>query len=140
MVRGQKEKTTIPQREMTPASYNSCSATNSMIYTKEIIVSFFHFQGKQAMGTLGFNQQERFDTLQYLMVYPQRPLVQTKTIELINYNELPAGKPSSIWVAKITRGGIKTLRIQLLVQRKAWSLNAFLFKTNDDTVHVQGVL
>lgn len=43
------------------------------------------------MGTLGFNQQERFDTLQYLMVYPQRPLVQTKTIELINYNELPAG-------------------------------------------------
>lgn len=34
--------------------------------------------GKQAMGTIGYNQQKRIDSLMYLLVYPQRPLVKTK--------------------------------------------------------------
>lgn len=34
--------------------------------------------GKQAMGTIGYNQRNRIDSLMYLLVYPQRPLVKTK--------------------------------------------------------------
>ena len=40
----------------------------------------------------------RFDTLLYNMVYPQRPLVQTKTIELINFDKLPAGQNAVVAV------------------------------------------
>jgi hypothetical protein len=48
--------------------------------------------GKQAMGNVAYNQLNRMDTLLYLMVYPQRPLVQTKTIELIGFHKLGAGQ------------------------------------------------
>lgn len=34
--------------------------------------------GKQAMGTIAFNQRNRIDTLMYLLAYPQKPLVKTK--------------------------------------------------------------
>ena len=48
--------------------------------------------GKQAMGTLSLTQLERIDTLKFLMVYPQKPLVTTRAIELIKYDQLPAGQ------------------------------------------------
>jgi DNA-directed RNA polymerase III subunit RPC2 len=54
--------------------------------------------GKQAMGVIADNQQRRMDTILYLLVYPQRPLVKTKTIELINFEKLPAGNNASIMV------------------------------------------
>lgn len=47
--------------------------------------------GKQAMGNIGYNQQKRIDTLAYNLVYSQKPLVKTRTIELIGFEELPAG-------------------------------------------------
>ncbi|VDN22275.1 unnamed protein product [Cylicostephanus goldi] len=57
--------------------------------------------GKQAMGTIGYNQQKRIDSIMYLLCYPQRPLVKSRihlkasslfqTIELINFEKLPAG-------------------------------------------------
>ena len=47
--------------------------------------------GKQAMGAIGLNQFKRIDTLIYLLCYPQKPLVKTKTIELIGFENLPAG-------------------------------------------------
>ena len=66
--------------------------------------------GKQAMGNIAYNQLNRMDTLMYLMVYPQRPLVQTKTIELIGFHKLGAGqvkkwgrlerRPSSMFLPK----------------------------------------
>ncbi|XP_006824079.1 DNA-directed RNA polymerase III subunit RPC2-like, partial [Saccoglossus kowalevskii] len=34
--------------------------------------------GKQAMGTIAYNQRNRIDTLMYLLVYPQAPLVKSK--------------------------------------------------------------
>jgi len=52
--------------------------------------------GKQAIGTMGYNQLNRFDTILYLMVYPQIPLVKTITIELVNYDKLPAGQNASV--------------------------------------------
>uniref|UniRef100_A0A914HEK2 DNA-directed RNA polymerase subunit beta n=1 Tax=Globodera rostochiensis TaxID=31243 RepID=A0A914HEK2_GLORO len=54
--------------------------------------------GKQAMGTIGYNQQKRIDSLMYLLVYPQKPLVKTKTIELSNFEKLPAGQNAIVAV------------------------------------------
>eukprot|EP00735_Rhodelphis_limneticus_P006952 TRINITY_DN19427_c0_g1::TRINITY_DN19427_c0_g1_i1::g.7866::m.7866 TRINITY_DN19427_c0_g1::TRINITY_DN19427_c0_g1_i1::g.7866 ORF type:complete len:1164 (-),score=318.42,sp/Q9NW08/RPC2_HUMAN/63.38/0.0,RNA_pol_Rpb2_6/PF00562.23/3.8e-120,RNA_pol_Rpb2_1/PF04563.10/8.2e-49,RNA_pol_Rpb2_1/PF04563.10/1.3e+03,RNA_pol_Rpb2_7/PF04560.15/3.9e-28,RNA_pol_Rpb2_2/PF04561.9/1.3e-24,RNA_pol_Rpb2_4/PF04566.8/2.6e+03,RNA_pol_Rpb2_4/PF04566.8/3.2e-22,RNA_pol_Rpb2_3/PF04565.11/1.2e+02,RNA_pol_Rpb2_3/PF04565.11/7.6e-21, len=54
--------------------------------------------GKQAIGTIGYNQYNRMDTLLYLMVYPQRPLMQTKTIELIGFHRIPAGQNATVAV------------------------------------------
>ncbi|CEM00582.1 unnamed protein product [Vitrella brassicaformis CCMP3155] len=52
--------------------------------------------GKQAMGAIATNQFARCDTLLYLLVYPQKPLCKTKTIELINFEKLPAGQNASV--------------------------------------------
>lgn len=54
--------------------------------------------GKQAMGNIGFNQLNRMDTLLYLLVYPQRPLLTTKTIELCGFDQLGAGQNSTVAV------------------------------------------
>jgi len=54
--------------------------------------------GKQAMGAVGFNQQMRMDTLLYLLVYPQKPLVTTKTIQLVGYDRLGAGQNATVAV------------------------------------------
>ena len=54
--------------------------------------------GKQAIGAIASNQFLRIDTLLYLMVYPQKPLVKTRTIELVKYDKLPAGQNAVIAV------------------------------------------
>ncbi|KAK2158794.1 hypothetical protein LSH36_164g11051 [Paralvinella palmiformis] len=54
--------------------------------------------GKQAMGTIGYNQRNRIDTLMYLLCYPQAPLVKTKTIELIGFEKIPAGQNATVAV------------------------------------------
>ncbi|KAI5213231.1 Dna-Directed Rna polymerase Iii Subunit Rpc2 [Manis pentadactyla] len=54
--------------------------------------------GKQAMGTIGYNQRNRIDTLMYLLAYPQKPMVKTKTIELIEFEKLPAGQNATVAV------------------------------------------
>ena len=41
--------------------------------------------GKQALGAIASNQFMRVDTVLYLLTYPQKPLVKTKTIELVNF-------------------------------------------------------
>ncbi|KZV72284.1 beta and beta-prime subunits of DNA dependent RNA-polymerase [Peniophora sp. CONT] len=54
--------------------------------------------GKQAIGAIGYNQFDRIDTLLYLSVYPQQPMVKSKTIELIGYDKLPAGQNATVAV------------------------------------------
>ena len=54
--------------------------------------------GKQAIGAIGYNQLNRIDTLLYLMVYPQTPMVRTKAIELVGYDKLPAGQNAMVAV------------------------------------------
>ena len=54
--------------------------------------------GKQAMGTIALNQRNRIDTLLYNLVYPMRPMVKSKTIELINFEEMPAGQNAIVAV------------------------------------------
>lgn len=54
--------------------------------------------GKQAIGAIAYNQLTRIDTILYLMVYPQKPMVKTRTIELIKYDKLPAGQNAMVAV------------------------------------------
>ncbi|KAE8752263.1 hypothetical protein FOCC_FOCC001056 [Frankliniella occidentalis] len=54
--------------------------------------------GKQAMGTIGYNQRNRIDTLLYNLVYPQAPMVKSRTIELTNFDKLPAGQNATVAV------------------------------------------
>jgi len=54
--------------------------------------------GKQAIGAIAYNQFNRIDTLLYLMVYPQKPLCKTRTIELVKYDKLPAGQNATVAV------------------------------------------
>lgn len=44
--------------------------------------------GKQAIGIIAYNQLQRMDTLNYLLVYPQKPLCKTRTIELIQFDKV----------------------------------------------------
>jgi len=54
--------------------------------------------GKQAMGTIGYNQNKRIDSLMYLLVYPEKPLVKTKPLEFCNFEKLPAGQNATVAV------------------------------------------
>ncbi|KAJ1031443.1 hypothetical protein NDA13_001836 [Ustilago tritici] len=54
--------------------------------------------GKQAVSAIAYNQFLRIDTLLYLMVYPQQPMVKTRTIDLIGYDKLPAGQNAMVAV------------------------------------------
>lgn len=58
--------------------------------------------GKQAMGSIAYNQRNRIDTLLYSLVYPQAPLVKSKTIDLIKFDKLPAGQNASVAVMSYT--------------------------------------
>ncbi|CAA7013057.1 unnamed protein product [Microthlaspi erraticum] len=58
--------------------------------------------GKQAMGNIAYNQLNRMDTLLYLLVYPQRPLLTTRTIELVGYDKLGAGQNATVAVMSNT--------------------------------------
>jgi DNA-directed RNA polymerase III subunit RPC2 len=58
--------------------------------------------GKQAIGSIGYNQMNRVDTLLHLMTYPQKPLVKSRTIEICNFEKLPAGQNASVAIMSYT--------------------------------------
>lgn len=73
--------------------------------------------GKQAIGAIGYNQLNRIDTLLYLSVYPQQPMVKTKTIELVGYDRLPAGQNATIAVMSYSGYDIEDALILNKVKR-----------------------
>lgn len=54
--------------------------------------------GKQAIGAIGLNEYARMDGLIYTMIYPMKPMVKTRTLDLINFDELPGGQNACIAV------------------------------------------
>lgn len=54
--------------------------------------------GKQAIGSIAYNQMNRVDTLMYLLVHPQKPMVKSRTIELVGFEKLPGGSNAIIAV------------------------------------------
>lgn len=53
---------------------------------------------KQAMGTIGINEYERMDGLIYTLVYPQKPMVKSRTLDLVGFDDIPGGQNSVIAV------------------------------------------
>ena len=47
---------------------------------------------KQALGLYALNYKYRTDSHSYLLHYPQKPIVQTRMLDLIGYNSRPAGQ------------------------------------------------
>ena len=54
--------------------------------------------GRQAMGTIAYNQRIRMDTLLYNLVYPQRPILKSRPLEMVNFEKVPAGQNACIAV------------------------------------------
>lgn len=54
--------------------------------------------GRQAMGTIAYNQRIRMDSLLYNLTYPQRPLLTTRALEQTSYEKIPAGQNACIAV------------------------------------------
>ena len=53
---------------------------------------------KQAMGCVAMNQYVRMDGLLYSLVYPQKPMVKSRTLDLINFDNIPGGHNACIAV------------------------------------------
>jgi len=53
---------------------------------------------KQAMGCVSMNQYEKMDGLLYSLVYPQKPLVKSRTLDLISFDNIPGGQNACIAV------------------------------------------
>lgn len=57
---------------------------------------------KQALGLYAANYQIRTDTRAHLLHYPQKPLVKTRMLDVIGYNERPAGNNAILAVMSYT--------------------------------------
>ena len=58
--------------------------------------------GKQAVGIHCTNFNTRFDTFSHILHYPQKPLVNTKMMKLMNCNDIPSGINAIIAIATYT--------------------------------------
>ncbi|MEM1705630.1 MAG: DNA-directed RNA polymerase subunit B [Thermosphaera sp.] len=57
---------------------------------------------KQSLGLYSANFQKRMDTRGHFLHYPQKPLVQTRSMEVIGYNERPSGQNMVVAVLTFT--------------------------------------
>jgi DNA-directed RNA polymerase III subunit RPC2 len=92
--------------------------------------------GKQAIGAIAYNQLNRIDTLLYLLVYPQQPMVKTKTIELVGYDKLPAGQNATVAVMSYSGYDIE----DALILNKVGIAAGIHLITSDTSDHPQASL
>ena len=53
---------------------------------------------KQAIGCIAMNEYERMDGLIYSLTYPQKPLVKSRTLDLLKFDSIPGGQNAVIAV------------------------------------------
>jgi DNA-directed RNA polymerase beta subunit len=58
--------------------------------------------GKQAIGVYSLNYNERYDSIGHILNYPQKPIVYTKTAQIVNTDELPCGMNVIVAIATYT--------------------------------------
>ena len=63
------------------------SLSSISLYHPCICLTSYHTT-PQAIGTTCLNQYERFDTLLFTMVYPQKPMVKSRTLDLIHFDQV----------------------------------------------------
>ena len=85
-------------KQVHPLAYSSFAPASSFCLALLHLHLNFDSVFLQAMGAIAYNQLQRIDTLLYLLVYPQRPLVTTKTIGLIGFEQLPGGQNAIVAV------------------------------------------
>eukprot|EP00758_Cryptobia_borreli_P001347 Tbor_TRINITY_DN2163_c0_g2::TRINITY_DN2163_c0_g2_i1::g.5426::m.5426/K03021/RPC2, POLR3B; DNA-directed RNA polymerase III subunit RPC2 len=73
--------------------------------------TFQSAMGKQAMGGIALNQQQRVDTVLLLGEYPQRPLCRTKAMAIHNYENLGAGINAMVCVMSYSGYDIEDAQI-----------------------------
>lgn len=62
---------------------------------------FFYAQSRQAMGIFATNYRDRLD-ISFILYYPQRPLVSTRSAKYTNSEHLPAGENCMVAIACYT--------------------------------------
>lgn len=58
--------------------------------------------GKQAIGLYSMNFQDRYDSIGHVLNYPQKPIVYTKTAQIVNVDDLPCGLNVIVAIAAYT--------------------------------------
>lgn len=58
--------------------------------------------GKQSVGVMAMNHQTRMDASSHALCYPQKPIVDTRSTEVVHFNELPAGQNAIVAIATYT--------------------------------------
>lgn len=78
--------------------------------------------GKQALGIYTTNWLSRYDTVAHILLSPQKPLVSTKTMGLLHFNEIPAGQNCIVAIACYT--GLTTGLAHVMVEKTMASPSA----------------
>jgi len=97
-------------------------------------------QGKQAMGIYATNYNLRMDKTSYILNSPMRPLVDTRIMDIMKLNEIPAGK--NIIVAIMTHTGYNQEDSILInkgsVDRGLFEITAYHTEKDEDKQKVGG--
>lgn len=84
---------------------------------------------KQALGLYASNFKYRVDTHSYVLQYPQRPIVQSKNLDVIGYNERPSGQNMVVAIMAYTGYNIEDALIFNKTSVDYGLARAYFFRT-----------